>query len=65
MLQHRHQQTAPGHWRCPTAKRMLALLAFSLLLFPVSVLLHNVVSALLELEEPLFFLLAVVVARLC
>lgn len=44
--------------------RCALLAAFAVALFVVSVVLHNLVSGLLGVEEPVFFLLAVVVAPL-
>lgn len=44
--------------------RFAFLAAFAVALFMVSVVLHNLVSGLLGIEEPVFFLLAVVVAPL-
>jgi hypothetical protein len=40
----------------------LWIAAASAIAFPVGVVLHNAVDALLHVEEPVFFLLAVVVA---
>lgn len=45
-------------------KTFLVVAALSALAFPVCAVLHNAVSALLDLEEPVFFLLAVIGAPL-
>jgi hypothetical protein len=48
----------------PWTRRFLWLMAGAAITFPVAVVLHNVVSGLLGIEEPVFFVLAVVVAPL-
>lgn len=45
-------------------KRFVWLMVVAVVAFPVCVVLHNAISALLGIEEPVFFLLAVVVAPL-
>lgn len=43
-------------------KRFLWLMVVAVVAFPVCVVLHNAISAILGIEEPVFFVLAVVVA---
>ncbi len=42
-------------------KRFLILIGISLSLFIVSAILHNLISGIFNFEEPVFFLIAVVV----
>jgi hypothetical protein len=41
-------------------KKLLLIMGISIGAFVVSVLLHNVISGLLDVEEPVFFLIAIV-----
>lgn len=45
-------------------KRFLWLAGGAIVVFVVSVILHNAISALLGLEEPVFFVVAVILAPL-
>ncbi|MGQ9677324.1 MAG: hypothetical protein ACUVX1_16800 [Chloroflexota bacterium] len=45
-------------------KRFLWLMVVAVVAFPICMVLHNAVSAILGIEEPVFFVLAVIVAPL-
>jgi hypothetical protein len=51
--------SAPRKRRLADAWRFLAVSGVGVLLPPIAVVLHNAVSAVLSVEEPVFFVLAV------